>query len=176
MDQSENTAFCGAMQQSKPWKTTVNSYLPAQNSVSKKTNAELQGGESSWYCPSETTGKKYAYSPHSDNSFIKERGLNRRQISELLTGTYLNKRQNILITRPTGQGKIHLACALKNRHYSQQISVHHSRLSHCCDTTDIYMHIDRILEFLFQMMKFDDDDDNYDQIIVAKTILINHGN
>ena len=74
--------------------------------------------------------------------YKESRGLNRRQISELLTGTYLNKRQNILITGPTGAGKIYLACALGKQACNQQISVRYSRLSRLlrCNRY-IYMHV-----------------------------------
>ena len=41
-----------------------------------------------------------------------ERGLNRKQMSELLTGSYLYNYQNILLTGPTGAGKTYVACAL----------------------------------------------------------------
>lgn len=62
-----------------------------------------------------------------------DRGLKRVQISELLTGSYLLKHQNILITGPTGAGKTYVACALASYACEQQHSARYYRLSRLLD-------------------------------------------
>ncbi|TPE42940.1 transposase [Maribrevibacterium harenarium] len=61
------------------------------------------------------------------------RNLNRRQMSELLTGSYLHKHQNILITGPTGAGKTYLGCALATSACNQQHAVRYYRLTRLLD-------------------------------------------
>lgn len=61
------------------------------------------------------------------------RGLKRVQMSELLTGSYLANRQNILITGATGAGKTYVACALATQACEQQHSVRYYRLSRLLD-------------------------------------------
>ena len=129
--------------QPKPWNNSRNSYLPMQNSVSKKNWAcELQGREQAGIARLKRLAKIRLFASFGQLIYKESRGLNRRQISELLTGTYLNKRQNILITGPTGAGKIYLACALGEQACNQQISVRYSRLSRLlrCNRY-IYMHV-----------------------------------
>jgi DNA replication protein DnaC len=61
------------------------------------------------------------------------RGLKRTQMSELLTGSYLHKKQNVLITGPTGAGKTYVACALAAQACDQLYSVRYHRLSRLLD-------------------------------------------
>ena len=61
------------------------------------------------------------------------RNLNRKQMSELLTGSYLHKHQNILITGPTGAGKTYLGCALASSACDQQQTVRDYRLTRLLD-------------------------------------------
>jgi DNA replication protein DnaC len=61
------------------------------------------------------------------------RGLTRSQISELLTGQYLQKKQNVLITGPTGAGKTYIGCALAGQACDQLYSVRYHRLSRLLD-------------------------------------------
>ncbi|AJR07107.1 transposase [Photobacterium gaetbulicola] len=61
------------------------------------------------------------------------RGLKRQQVSELLTGGYLHKHQNILVTGPTGAGKTYIACALATQACEQQHMVRYYRLSRLLD-------------------------------------------
>ncbi len=61
------------------------------------------------------------------------RNLNRKQMSELLTGSYLHKHQNILITGPTGAGKTYLGCALATNACDQQQTARYYRLSRLLD-------------------------------------------
>lgn len=61
------------------------------------------------------------------------RGLKRTQMSELLTGGYLHKKQNVLITGPTGAGKTYVACALAAQACDQLYNVRYYRLSRLLD-------------------------------------------
>ncbi len=61
------------------------------------------------------------------------RGLKRTQMSELLTGGYLQKKQNVLITGATGAGKTYVACALAAQACEQLYSVRYHRLSRLLD-------------------------------------------
>ncbi len=65
--------------------------------------------------------------------YKETRGLKRSQVGELLTGSYLGKHQNILITGPTGAGKTYLACVLGEQACNQQYRVRYSRLSRLLD-------------------------------------------
>lgn len=65
--------------------------------------------------------------------YTEGRGLKRTQIAELLTGTYLHKQQNIVITGATGTGKTFLACALASQACEQQHSARYYRLSRLLD-------------------------------------------
>lgn len=65
--------------------------------------------------------------------YKEERGLKRIQLGELLTGSYLQKHQNILITGPTGAGKTYVACALASQACEQLYSVRYLRLSRLLD-------------------------------------------
>ncbi|MEZ8224583.1 IS21-like element helper ATPase IstB [Vibrio splendidus] len=62
-----------------------------------------------------------------------ERGLQRKQMGELLSGIYLQKRQNILITGPTGAGKTYVACALAEQACEQHYATRYYRLNRLLD-------------------------------------------
>lgn len=51
-----------------------------------------------------------------ENTFTASRGLDRTQILRLAECNFIKKRENILITGPTGVGKSYLSSALVNRH------------------------------------------------------------
>lgn len=65
--------------------------------------------------------------------YKEDRGLKRVQMSELLTGGYLQKHQNVLITGPAGAGKTYIACALATHACEQQYSCRYYRLSRLLD-------------------------------------------
>lgn len=69
----------------------------------------------------------------SQITYKEGRGLKRPQMSELLTGVYLHKKQNVLITGPTGAGKTYVACALGSQACEQLHSVRYHRLSRLLD-------------------------------------------
>jgi DNA replication protein DnaC len=57
----------------------------------------------------------------------------RAKVSELLSGIYLHKHQNTLITGPTGTGKIFVACAIAEQSCERQYTVRYYRLSRLLD-------------------------------------------
>lgn len=59
-----------------------------------------------------------------------QRGLLRKQMAELFTGTYIRHAHNILITGPTGCGKTYVACALGEQACQQHLRVGYYRLNH----------------------------------------------
>jgi DNA replication protein DnaC len=71
--------------------------------------------------------------PTSQLIYRQRRGLERPQMSEVLTGSYLHKHQNILITGPTGGDKTYVACALAEQACERQHSVSYYRLSRLLD-------------------------------------------
>ena len=62
-----------------------------------------------------------------------ERGLKRAMMGELLSGTYLQKRQNVLITGATGAGKTYVACALAEQACEQHCPSRYYRLNRLLD-------------------------------------------
>ena len=69
----------------------------------------------------------------SQISYKEGRGLNRKAMAELATGSYLHKHQNILITGATGAGKTFVGCALGEQACEQHRSVRYFRLSRLLD-------------------------------------------
>ncbi len=69
----------------------------------------------------------------SQITYKEGRGLNRKMMAELATGSYLHKHQNILITGPTGAGKTFVGCALAEQACEQHQSVRYFRLSRLLD-------------------------------------------
>ena len=69
----------------------------------------------------------------SELIYTSDRGLERAQVAELLTGTYLHRQQNIVITGATGTGKTFLACALASHACEQQFTARYYRLSRLLD-------------------------------------------
>lgn len=69
----------------------------------------------------------------SELIYQQGRGLQRTQMGELLSGSYLHKQQNILITGPTGAGKTYVACAIAQRACELHHPCRYYRLSRLLD-------------------------------------------
>lgn len=63
-----------------------------------------------------------------DLDFRQPRGLDRSVVLSLASCRWVQRRQNCLITGPTGVGKTYLACALANKACREGCSVHYARL------------------------------------------------
>lgn len=64
-----------------------------------------------------------------DIDYRHPRGLDRGQMLSLTTCRWVKRRDNCLITGPTGVGKTYLACALAQKACRENCSVHYARLS-----------------------------------------------
>ncbi len=58
-----------------------------------------------------------------DIDYAHPRGLKKSQLANLITGEWIIKKQNLLITGPTGCGKTYLACAIGRHacHYDHSV-------------------------------------------------------
>jgi len=59
--------------------------------------------------------------------YAHPRGLKKSQLASLLSGDWMTKKQNLVITGPTGCGKTYLACAIGHHACHQDISVRYYR-------------------------------------------------
>lgn len=71
--------------------------------------------------------------PPEKLNYSIERGLIKSQIAPLISGSYLQLKQNILITGKTGCGKTYLACAFGEQGCRQQYRVRYYRLGRLLD-------------------------------------------
>jgi len=62
-----------------------------------------------------------------DIDYKHPRGLDKKQMAQLVSGTWMRSRQNLAITGPTGCGKTWLACAFGNQACRQGLTVQYVR-------------------------------------------------
>jgi DNA replication protein DnaC len=80
---------------------------------------------------------KYSNACLEDFDFSVDRGVTRQQISWLSGFTWLEKRQNIIITGPTGSGKTNTACAIANNAIRQGHSALYKRVPRLSEELEI---------------------------------------
>ena len=68
-----------------------------------------------------------------DLDYRHPRGLDKALMNRLITGQWIKKRLNLLITGPTGTGKTWIACALGNKACRDGFTVQYHRLSKLFD-------------------------------------------
>ena len=68
-----------------------------------------------------------------DLDYRHPRGLDKALMNRLITGQWIKKRLNLLITGPTGTGKSWIACALANKACRDGFTVQYHRLSRLFD-------------------------------------------
>ena len=69
--------------------------------------------------------------------YTHPRGLKQSQVAGLLTNDWITKKQNLVITGPTGCGKTYLACALGHHACNQDYSVRYFRASRLFESLTI---------------------------------------
>ena len=73
-----------------------------------------------------------------DLDYRHPRGLDKALMNRLITGQWIKKRLNLLITGPTGVGKTWVACALGNKACRDGCTVQYHRLSRLFDELGYY--------------------------------------
>ena len=73
-----------------------------------------------------------------DLDYRHPRGLDKALMNRLITGQWIKKRLNLLITGPTGTGKSWIACALANKACRDGFTVQYHRLSRLFDELGYY--------------------------------------
>jgi len=98
---------------------------------------------------------KYGSACLEDFDFSVERGVPRQVISWIAGFTWLEKKQNLIITGATGAGKTHTACAIANNAIRQGHSAIYKRVPRLCEELEI-AHGDGSLPSLrAKLQKFD---------------------
>ena len=72
-----------------------------------------------------------------DIDYKASRGLSKMQINQLVLCHWINNKENLLITGPTGTGKTYLACALAHKACRLRLGVRYIRLPKLFQTMDI---------------------------------------
>ena len=87
--------------------------------------------------------------------YTHARGLKQSQVAGLLTGDWIAKKQNLVITGPTGCGKTYLACALGNYACHKGYSVRYFRATRLFEALTISHGDGSYLKLISQISKAD---------------------
>jgi len=90
-----------------------------------------------------------------DIDYTHPRGLKKSQVAGLLTGEWIAKKQNLVITGPTGCGKTYLACAIGHHACHHDYSVRYYRASRLFESLTISHGDGSYLKLINQMAKAD---------------------
>lgn len=85
--------------------------------------------------------------------YSAERGLQRSQLAELLSGGYLQRQENVLVTGPTGCGKTYVACALAEQACRQNRRVCYWRLGRLLEALAVARADGSLSKLLSQLAK-----------------------
>lgn len=91
----------------------------------------------------------------SDIDYTHPRGLKKSQIAALQNGEWIAKKQNLVITGPTGCGKTYLACAIGHHACHQDISVRYFRATRLFEALTISHGDGSYLKLINQIAKTD---------------------
>lgn len=72
-----------------------------------------------------------------DLDYKASRGLSKMQVTQLALCQWINNKENVLITGPTGTGKTYLACALAHKACRMKLGARYIRLPKLFQTLDI---------------------------------------
>jgi len=87
--------------------------------------------------------------------YTHPRGLKKSQLAGLLSGQWIAKKQNLVITGPTGCGKTYLACAIGHNACHSDISVRYYRATRLFEMLTISHGDGSYLKLINQMAKTD---------------------
>jgi len=88
-------------------------------------------------------------------NYSHPRGLSKSQLADLLSGQWMHRHQNVLITGSTGCGKTYLACVLATQACRQGFSVRYYRTSRLLDALRIAHGDGRFAKLIGQLAKTD---------------------
>ena len=90
-----------------------------------------------------------------DIDYTHPRGLKKNQFSSLLNGAWIQQKNNVLLTGPTGCGKTYLACALATQACRLGYSVRYFRTSRLLESLGIAHGDGRFSKLINQLAKTD---------------------
>lgn len=90
-----------------------------------------------------------------DIDYAHPRGLKKSQLASLLSGEWIAKKQNLVITGPTGCGKTYLACAIGRHACHHDVSVRYYRATRLFEMLTISHGDGSYLKLINQLAKAD---------------------